>query len=60
VYTVAELFDDTGRFVTQRHRHRTRAIAVDDGQIRMTQPSRLDAHKDFAVTGRGQIELVNL
>ena len=31
----ADLLDDAGRFVAERHRHRARAVAVDDGEVGM-------------------------
>lgn len=59
VHSVAELFDNASGFVTERHRHRSGAIAIDHRQVRMAQPRRLDAYKNFAGTRRRQIEFLD-
>ena len=56
-HAVAELFDNASGFVTERHWHRARAIAIDHRQVRMAQPGRLDAYKNFANTRRRKIEV---
>jgi hypothetical protein len=50
----------TSTFVTDRHRHRSRPIAIDDRQIRMTQTRRTHAHQHFTRPRRIKIHLDNL
>jgi hypothetical protein len=45
------------RLVTEQHGHRTHAIAVDDREIRVAQPGRLDAHEDLTRPRRVEVEL---
>jgi hypothetical protein len=57
VHSVAELFDNASGFMAKRHWHRARAITVDHRQVRMAEPGRFDADKNFANTRRLEIEL---
>src|SRR6185369_7316541 len=45
-----ELLDNAGRLVPERHRHRTRPVAVDYRQIRMAKPCSGDADQHLAVS----------
>ena len=57
---LAQRLDDPGRFVPQRHRQRTGAIAVDHRQIRMAQARRRDPHQDLAFARRVEIDRLDL
>ncbi len=48
----AELLDDAGRLVAERHRHRPRPVAVDHRQVGVAQPGRGDLDQHLARTGR--------
>src|SRR5690242_13325545 len=53
----ADLDDLSCAFVPNRHRQRTRPIAIDHGQIRMTQTSSTHAHEHFARPWRVELDL---
>jgi hypothetical protein len=57
--TIAELFYYPSRFMSQRHRHRPRPVAVDDRQIGVTQAGRPDSDQYFARTGCCQFQFFN-
>ncbi|GAA1683091.1 hypothetical protein GCM10009807_28660 [Microbacterium lacus] len=44
----------------KQHRERTRTVAIDDREIRVTEPRRFDSHKDLAATRRIEIDLGEL
>ena len=52
----AELLDDAGRLVAERHRHRPRPVAVDHRQVRVAQPRRRDLDQDLARSGRVELD----
>jgi hypothetical protein len=54
--TITELLDDPRCFMPQRHRHRTRPVAVDDRQIGMTKTCGTDSDQHFTMTGRGEFD----
>jgi hypothetical protein len=45
--------------VAERHRHGSRAIAVDDGKVGVAQAGRADANKHFARPGRIDLDLLD-
>jgi hypothetical protein len=57
VHVLTERLDHAGGLVSERHRHRPRPVAVDDGKIGVTQPGRADPHQHLAPTGRVQRQL---
>src|SRR5258708_35890511 len=58
-HTFAECFDDTGGFMAERHRHRPWAIAVDDGEVGMTQACGGDLDQDFTMTGSRKLDFLD-
>src|SRR5215471_4078129 len=54
IYTLATLCDSTRCFVAKHHGRRPRPVSIDDGQIRVAKPHRLDLDKHF--TGPGWLE----
>ena len=55
----ADRLDDAGRLVTERHRHRSRARSVHDGEVGVAEPGGGDANQQLAVSGRRQLELLD-
>src|SRR6185437_6971916 len=55
----ADLLDDAGRLVTERHRDRARARAVDHRQVGVADARRHDPHEQLARAGRFQLELLD-
>jgi hypothetical protein len=55
----AALEDFAGRLVAERHRHRSRAITVDDGKIGMAKAGGADTDKHFARAGRIDFDLLD-
>ena len=47
------------RLVTECHRHRPHAVAIDDRQVRMAEPRRADPDQHFAWPGRGQLQFLD-
>ena len=54
---VAHGFDDAGHFVAEHHRHRSRAVAVDHGEIGVTEPGGAHADEHLTWSGRCELEL---
>ena len=54
---LTDLLDDTGGLVAERHRHRARAVAVDDREIGMAQARGGDAHQHFTSSRRIEFDL---
>ena len=52
----ADLFDDAGRFMAQRHRHRPRPVAVDHRQVGVAQARGFDPHQHLARPRRVEFE----
>ena len=55
----ADLHHHAGGFVAEHHRHGSRAVAVDDRQVRMAQPGRGNAHQHLTGTRWCQLDLAN-
>jgi hypothetical protein len=55
-----EPLDDTGGFVPEHHRGRTRPVAVDDREIGMAQPGGGDAHEHLAWSRLGELDLADI
>jgi hypothetical protein len=55
----ADLFDHTGCFMAERHRHRPWPVAVDHGQIGVTQARGADFDQYFAVPGSLKFYFLN-
>src|SRR5204862_45040 len=55
VYGRADLDDLAGAFMPQRHRHRARPVAVDDGEVRVAQSGARDAHHQLDGTRRLEV-----
>src|SRR5215472_4442527 len=51
--------DHAGRLMSQRHRRRTGAIAVDDREIGVTQPCRADLDQDLTIAWRVELDLLD-
>src|SRR6185369_15387469 len=49
-------FHGAGRLMSNRHRHRTRPVAVDDGEIGMAEPGRANSNKDLVPPRRRELE----
>jgi hypothetical protein len=55
-HVLAHLLDHARGLVAERHRHRPRAVAVDDGQVGMAQPGGGDPHQHLAPAGPVQLD----
>ena len=53
----ADLLDDPGRLMAERHRDGPRPRAVDHREVRMAEARRRDLDQDFAAAGRSEVEL---
>src|SRR5690606_31152168 len=51
-----EFHDLAGSLMTQHHRERTRAIAVDGREVRVAKPRRADADQNLVLAGRSEIQ----
>lgn len=56
----SHLFDDAGRFVPQHHRQRPGSIAIDDGQVGMTETRRRDLDQNLARSGTVEVDVLHL
>ena len=52
----ADFLDDAGGLVAQRHGHRPRPVAIDDGQVGMAQAGRGNPDQHFVRAGAGEID----
>ena len=55
-HAFTQLDDNPGRLVPQRHRHGSRAVPVDDRQVRVAQTGRRDLDQDLSQAWRRQID----
>ncbi len=55
----ADLLDNAGGLVAERHRQRPWPVAVDDGEIGMAQARRRNADQDLARSRSFQVDLLN-
>ena len=51
-----QFFDDTRRFMPERHRHRAGTRAVDDGKVGMAKAGGFDSDQNLALPGRRKVE----
>ena len=47
-HPVADFLDDPRRLMPEQHRQRAKPVSVDDAEIRVAHPGRLDANQQFA------------
>ena len=59
VHAGADLLDDAGRLMAERHRHGPRSVAVDDREIGVAQARRFDPHQHLARPRRVELDLLN-
>jgi hypothetical protein len=57
---VAQPGHDSGGFMSQNHRHRPRAVAVDRRKVGMTEAGSLYLDQDLAMTGARQHDVADL
>src|SRR5579859_2064096 len=55
----AQPLHDAGGLVAQRHRHRSRSVAVDDREVRVTETGGDDLHQNLAGAGGIQVHSLN-
>ena len=58
-HVLAQFLDDAGRLVPERHRHRPRPVAVDDGEVGVAQSGRHDPHQHLAPAGRIELDFLD-